>query len=214
MLRGRCLPYGEGITYWPLNEVVRDLAGEAGGGSPADVRDALAAELSGDPQAEGIPDVLAEAVGLGDTGGQAEEKIFWATRRLFEVLAERRPLVVVLDDLQWAEATFLDLVEHVADLARGVPLLLLCLARPELLDARRGWAGGKLNATSILLEPLGPGESRELVDNLLDALSPDAADRIAAACEGHPLFAEELLAHADRGRPARAGAREAGRSPG
>ena len=194
VLRGRCLPYGEGITYWPLNEVVRDLAGDAGGGSPEAVRAALAAELRGDPRTEGIPDVLAEAVGLGETGGQAEEKIFWAARRLFETLAERRPLVVVLDDLQWAEATFLDLVEHVADLARGVPLLLLCLARPELLDARRGWAGGKLNATSILLEPLGRGESRELVDNLVDSLSPDDADRIAAACEGHPLFAEELLA--------------------
>jgi predicted ATPase/class 3 adenylate cyclase/DNA-binding SARP family transcriptional activator len=193
VLRGRCLPYGEGITYWPLSEVVRDLAGDAGG-SPAGVRDALAAELSGDPGTESVPDVLAEAVGLGETGGQAEEKIFWATRRLFEVLAERRPLVVVLDDLQWAEATFLDLVEHVADLARGVPLLLLCLARPELLDTRRGWAGGKLNATSILLEPLGRAESRELVDNLVDALSPEAADRIAAASEGHPLFAEELLA--------------------
>jgi predicted ATPase len=194
VLRGSCLPYGEGITYWPLNEVVRDLAGDAGGGSPAGVRDALAAELAGEPRAEGIPDVLAEAAGLGETAGQAEEKIFWATRRLFEVLAERRPLVVMLDDLQWAEATFLDLVEHVADLARGVPLLLLCLARPELLDSRRGWAGGKLNATSILLEPLPPGESRELVDNLVDGLSPDAAERIAAACEGHPLFAEELLA--------------------
>jgi predicted ATPase/class 3 adenylate cyclase len=194
VLRGRCLPYGEGITYWPLNEVVRDLAGDSGGDSPADVRDAIAAELSGDPRAEDVPDVLAEAVGLRDTGGQAEEKIFWAARRLFEAAAERRPLVVVLDDLQWAEPTFLDLVEHVADLARGVPILLLCLARPELLDARRGWAGGKLNATSILLEPLGPGESRELVDNLVDALSPDAAGRIAAACEGHPLFAEELLA--------------------
>ncbi|HKP19998.1 MAG TPA: BTAD domain-containing putative transcriptional regulator, partial [Thermoleophilaceae bacterium] len=193
VLRGRCLPYGEGITYWPLNEVVRDLAGDAGG-SPEGVRDALAAELRGEPRAEGIPDVLAEAAGLGESGGQGEEKIFWATRRLFEVLAERRPLVVVLDDLQWAEATFLDLVEHVADLARGVPILLLCLARPELLDSRRGWAGGKLNATSILLEPLPPGESRELVHNLVDALSPDAAERIAAACEGHPLFAEELLA--------------------
>jgi predicted ATPase len=85
-------------------------------------------------------------------------------------------------------------VEHVADFARSAPILLLCLARPELLDARRGWAGGKLNATSILLEPLGADESRELVDNLLDSLSPDAAERIAAACEGHPLFAEELLA--------------------
>jgi predicted ATPase/class 3 adenylate cyclase len=194
VLRGRCLPYGDGITYWPLNEVVRDLAGDAGGGSPAAVRDALAAELSGEPRAEEVPDVLAEAAGLGEASGLAEEKIFWAARRLFEVLAERRPLVVVLDDLQWAEATFLDLVEHVADLARGVPLLLLCLARPELLDSRRGWAGGKLNATSILLEPLPPAESRELVNNLVDALSPDASERIAAACEGHPLFAEELLA--------------------
>ena len=194
ILRGRCLPYGEGITYWPLNEVVRDLAGDAGSRSPASVRAALAAELSGDPKAEQVADVLAEAVGLGDTGGHAEEKIFWAARRLFEVLAERRPLVVVLDDLQWAEATFLDLVEHMADFARGAPLLLLCLARPELLDARRGWAGGKLNATSILLEPLGPAETRELVDNLVGGLSPDAAERVAAACEGHPLFAEELLA--------------------
>ncbi|HEX6651301.1 MAG TPA: BTAD domain-containing putative transcriptional regulator [Thermoleophilaceae bacterium] len=194
VLRGRCLPYGEGITYWPLNEVVHDLARAAGGGSPASVRATLAAELSGDPKGEQAADVLAEAVGLGDTGGHAEEKIFWAARRLFEVLAERRPLVVVLDDLQWAEATFLDLVEHMADFARGAPLLFLCLARPELLDARRGWAGGKLNATSILLEPLGPAETRELVDNLVDGLSPDAAERVAAACEGHPLFAEELLA--------------------
>jgi predicted ATPase/class 3 adenylate cyclase len=194
VLRGRCLPYGEGITYWPLNEVVRDLAGEAGSESPARVREAFAAELSGAPKAEQVVDVLAEAIGLGETGGHAEEKIFWAARRLFEQLAERRPLVVVLDDLQWAEATFLDLVEHVADHARGAPLLLLCLARPELLDARRGWAGGKLNASSILLEPLGPAESLELVGNLVDALDPDAAERIAAACEGHPLFAEELLA--------------------
>ena len=194
VLRGRCLPYGEGITYWPLHEVVRDLAGDAGGAAPKVVRDALAEELGAEPKATLIADVLAEAVGLGETGGYAAEKIFWAARRLFEVLAERRPLVVVLDDLQWAEPTFLDLVEHVADLARGAPILLLCLARPELLDERRGWAGGKLNSTSILLEPLGPADSRELVDNLVDALTTDASARIAAACEGHPLFAEELVA--------------------
>jgi predicted ATPase/DNA-binding SARP family transcriptional activator len=194
VLRGRCLPYGEGITYWPLNEVVRDLAGEAGGGSPAEVRDALAAHLRNDPKADLVADVLAEAVGLGDSGGYPEEKIFWAARRLFELLAEQRPLVVVLDDLQWAEATFLELVEHVADLARDAPVLLLCLARPELLDTRRGWAGGKLNATSILLEPLSPEDSRDLVDNLVEELTPDAASRIAEASEGHPLFAEELLA--------------------
>ena len=194
VLHGRCLPYGEGITYWPLNEVVRDVAGEAGSGSPAEVRGALAAQLGDDPKAGLVADVLAEAVGLGDSGGYPEEKIFWAARRLFELLAERRPVVVVLDDLQWAEATFLDLIEHVADLTRSAPVLLLCLARPELLDTRRGWAGGKLNATSILLEPLTAEDSRELVDNLVEELAPDAAARIADASEGHPLFAEELLA--------------------
>jgi predicted ATPase/class 3 adenylate cyclase len=194
LLRGRCLPYGEGITYWPLNEVVRDLAADARSGAPAEVRDALTAQLAADPKAALVADVLAQAVGLGDSGSYPAEKILWAARRLFEVLAEDRPVVVVLEDLQWAEAGFLDLVEHVAELTRDAPVLLLCLARPELLDSRRGWAGGKLNATSILLEPLSPEESRELVDNLVEELTPDATARIAAATEGHPLFAEELLA--------------------
>jgi predicted ATPase/class 3 adenylate cyclase len=180
VLRGRSLPYGEGITYWPLSELVRDIA--------------VAEELAEEPKAELIADVLAEATGLGGSAGYPTEKIFWAARRLLEVLAQRRPLVVVLDDLQWAEQTFLDLVEHVADLARGVPIVLLCMARPELLDGRPGWGGGKLNATSILLEPLAPEESRELVENLVAALTPDASARIGAACEGNPLFAEELLA--------------------
>jgi predicted ATPase len=104
--------------------------------------------------------------------------------------------VVVFDDLQWAEPTFLDLIEHVADLSRGAPIMLLCLARPELLDARPGWGGGKLNATSILLEPLGEDHTRELIGNLLShaALPPETAARIAGATEGNPLFAEELLA--------------------
>jgi predicted ATPase len=150
-------------------------------------------ELGDEPQAELIADVLSEAIGLGESGGFATEKIFWAARRLFEALAQRRPLVLVVDDLQWAEATFLDLVEHVADLSRGAPIVLLCMARPELLEGRPGWAGGKLNATSIQLEPLQPEESRELVGHLVEALSADASARIGAACEGHPLFAEELI---------------------
>jgi predicted ATPase/class 3 adenylate cyclase len=192
VLCGRCLPYGEGITYWPLSELVRDLAGDAV--AEADVHGAVRAALADEPKAELIADVLAEATGLGGSAGYPTEKIFWAARRLFEVLGLRRPLVVVLDDMQWAEATFLDLVEHVADLARGVPVVLMCMARPELLDGRPGWGGGKLNAASILLEPLAPEESRELVENLVAALTPDASARIGAACEGNPLFAEELLA--------------------
>ena len=109
---------------------------------------------------------------------------------------------MVLDDLHWAQGTFLDLVEHVAELARTAPIVLLCLARPELLDDRPGWGGGRLNATTILLEPLGPAEASELVDHLAGAarLAPGLAQRIAAATEGNPLFAEELLAElADRG---------------
>jgi predicted ATPase/class 3 adenylate cyclase len=191
VMAGRCLPYGEGITYWPLAELLRDLAGEAEG----DLRGAVAARLQDEPKADVIADVLAEAIGLGGAAGYPTEKIVWAARRLFEVLAHDRPLVVVLDDLQWAEPTFLELVEHVADVSRGAPIVLLCMARPELLDVRTGWGGGKLNATSILLEPLTKEESRELVENLVAAaLTPDASARIGAACEGNPLFAEELLA--------------------
>jgi predicted ATPase/class 3 adenylate cyclase len=194
VLRCRCLPYGEGITYWPLAELVRDVAGTAGADPSADIRSAVIAELGDEPKADLIADVLAEAIGVGGSGASPTEKIPWAARRLFEVLARRRPLVIVLDDLQWAEPTFLDLVEHVADLARDAPMVLLCMARPELLDSRAGWGGGKLNAASIHLEPLSADESKELVENLVAALVPDAAERIAKACEGHPLFAEELLA--------------------
>ena len=118
-------------------------------------------------------------------------------RRLFEALARRRPLVVVVDDLQWAEPTFLDLVEHVADLSRDAPIVLLCMARPELLEGRPGWGGGKLNATSILLEPLSPARAGELVEQparrrARSAPTPRRAS--PTACEGNPLFAEELLA--------------------
>jgi class 3 adenylate cyclase/DNA-binding winged helix-turn-helix (wHTH) protein len=189
---GRCLPYGEGITYWPLGEVVRGIV-------PADAElsaRAIAAHLVGEAKAEQIAAGVAEAVGVGALEGGTSEEIFWAARRLFEAVARRRPLVVVFDDLQWAEPTFLELVEHVADLSRGAPIMLLCLARPELLDTRPGWGGGKLNATSILLEPLGEDDTHELIGNLLShaTLPPETSARIAAATEGNPLFAEELLA--------------------
>jgi class 3 adenylate cyclase/DNA-binding winged helix-turn-helix (wHTH) protein len=189
---GRCLPYGEGITYWPLGEVVREMTPAGADVSAA----AIAAQLAGDAKADQIAAALAEAVGVGAPEGGTSEEIFWAARRLFETVARRRPLVVVFDDLQWAEPTFLELIEHVADLSRGAPIMLLCLARPELIDARPGWGGGKLNATSILLEPLGEDDTRELIGNLLSraTLPPETAARITAATEGNPLFAEELLA--------------------
>ncbi len=119
-----------------------------------------------------------------------------ATRALLERLAEERPVVLVLDDLHWAEPPLLDLVEHICDWSRGVPILLLCIARPELLDVRPGWAGGKLNATSVLLEPLDESDTAELVERLLDGVELDAATRarIVETAEGNPLFLEEMAA--------------------
>ena len=159
MLRGRCLPYGEGITYWPLAEVVKDVA-RAGGRPRRGERRRSQRELAGEAKAELIAERVAEALGLGGPVGGTSEETFWAVRKLFEALARSGPLVVVFDDVHWAQPTFLDLVEHVADFSRDVPILLVCIARPELLDTRPGWGGGKLNATSILLEPLTEAESR------------------------------------------------------
>ena len=133
VLRGRCLPYGEGITYWPLAEVVRDITDSHGPVEPTVA--AIAAQVAGEPKADLIVAGVAEALGIGGSKGGTSEKIFWAARRLLEAVARRRPVVVVFDDLHWAEPTFLDLVEHLTDLSRGAPIVVLCIARPELLDS-------------------------------------------------------------------------------
>ena len=196
VLRGRCLPYGEGITYWPLAEIVREITRAEGRDPGEQSASTIAARLAGDEKAELIAERVAEALGLGGAGGATSEETFWAVRRLFEALARAGPLVIVVDDLHWAEPTFLDLIEHVADFSRDFPILLVCIARPELLDKRPGWGDGKPKATSILLEPLSEAECRELISNLLDRapLPPAAESRIAGAAEGNALFAEELVA--------------------
>ena len=182
VLRGRCLAYGEGITYWPVAEIVR----QAGG---TDVLD--------DDAARSALDAV-----LGDTKGAAgkPDEIAWAFRKLLEAKAATQPVVCLFDDIQWGEETFLDLVEHVADLSRGAPMLLLCMARPDLLDRRPTWAGGKLNATSVLLEPLSDAETDELIARLLEGSSLGAhlRSRIRSAAGGNPLFVEEMLALASR----------------
>ena len=161
ILRGRCLSYGEGITYWPLVEILVAIGVE--------------------------PDSVM---------GTSPPETQLAFRRLLEARAAERPQVVVVDDLQWAEPVFIDLVEHVADLSRDAPIFLLCVARTELLDVRPDWGGGKMNATSILLEPLGDDECEALIGNLLgDAqLEGDLLDRITTASAGNPLYVEEMLA--------------------
>jgi class 3 adenylate cyclase/tetratricopeptide (TPR) repeat protein len=172
VVRGRCLSYGEGITYWPVVEIVLQLDRR-----PSDPRAAAA---------------IASLLGESDTPATAEQ-IAWAFRALLE---EAAPLVCVFDDLHWAEPTLLDLVDHIADWSRDAPLLVLCLARPELLDRRPGWAGGKLNATTVLLEQLSSSETDELIERLLgDAVvDGELRARIRDAAEGNPLFVEEMLA--------------------
>jgi DNA-binding SARP family transcriptional activator/tetratricopeptide (TPR) repeat protein len=193
VVRGRCLPYGEGITYWPLREAIRDAARLEEADSPEKSRDKLAAVVD-DEDADAVAWNVAGLIGLAEADTAAEEG-FAAVRVLFEALARRRPLVLVFDDIHWAQATFLDLVEHVADWSRGVPLLVVCVARPELLEIRPGWGGGKLNATAVLLEPLSAAESAELVDNLAGAdVASETRERVVAAAEGNPLFVEEMLA--------------------
>ena len=193
ILRGRCLPYGEGITFYPLAEALIDVADLRESDTPEAARRKLAA-LAGD---HGDADAIAERVGqaIGLHGGETSpEEMRWAVRTLLERLAAEQPVVFVIDDIQWAEPTFIELIEHVADLARDVPILLACMARPELLDERPGWGGGKLNATSILLEPLNAEECGRLVTNLLadDTVDPVVRERIATAADGHPLYAEEI----------------------
>ncbi len=138
---------------------------------------------------------MAELIGLVESGAAAEEG-FWAVRRLLERLAQRQPVVVVLDDLHWAEPTLLDLVEYLTDRAREAPLLLVCMARRELLDARPGWAADRQNATTLVLEPLTATESDRLIENLLGeaGLATPVSALIQEAAEGNPLFVEETLA--------------------
>ena len=172
VVRGRCLSYGDGITYWPVVEVAKQLPALAFDGAGAEAISAL---------------VRDEEVAT------SSEEIAWAFRTLLEKVALERPLVCVFDDIHWGEETFLDLVEHVADLSRDSPILLLCMARPELHERRPGWAGGKVNATSVLLEPLRPDETDVMIA-ALGRLDADLTARIREAAEGNPLFVEQMVA--------------------
>jgi class 3 adenylate cyclase/DNA-binding SARP family transcriptional activator len=166
VLSGRCLHYGEGITFWPLQEAL------AGVGEPAEP--------------------VLERIRSG--GAATPEELFLEVRRLLESLAADQPVILHVDDLQWAESTLLDLIDHIVELSRGASILVLCAARPELLEDRPGWGGGKLNATSLLLEPLATAECEALLESLGDGLDPDARGRVVAASEGNPLFLEEMAA--------------------
>ena len=193
VLRGRCLSYGEGTTFYPVAEALIDVANLNETDPPEAARAKLAALVGPDERADWVAERVGQAIGITGSAAAPEETL-WAVRVLLEGLAAERPVVFMIDDLQWAEPKFLELIDHVADLAQDAPILLACMARPEFFDDNPGWAGGKLNATSMLLEPLGPRECSALVANLLDDDTVDNAirTRIAEAADGHPLYAEEI----------------------
>ncbi len=175
VLIGRCLSYGEGITYWPLREVVHTLG---------DLRKHVD---------ESDAAVIETAVGARDMQ-VAPEETHRSVRRLVESVACDWPLVLVFEDIHWGEPAMLDLIDFVAATARDAPVLLLCLARPELLDDRPSWGGGKVNATTILLEPLDAEHSDQLVANLAGVLDTKTRRAITEVAEGNPLFLEEMVA--------------------
>ncbi|MDQ3992449.1 MAG: AAA family ATPase [Actinomycetota bacterium] len=196
VLRGRSLPYGESITYWSLAEMVKVAAGIADD-DPLD--DALE-KLRQCCPAEAVADLLALATGVLEAvqGEASQQEIAWAARAWAEKLTEPQPLVLLFEDIHWAEEPLLELIEHLAAWVKDAPLLILTLARPELLDVRPDWGGGRVRATAIELEPLAPSESEQLVDALLEtsadaSLEAEARRALLEKTEGNPLFVEETI---------------------
>jgi tetratricopeptide (TPR) repeat protein len=183
---GRCISYGEGATYLPIAEIVRQAAPEQ---TLAGTRTLLGDEEDADAVAQRI----AELTGIAETPA-APGEAFWAVRRLFEAMARERPLVVVLDDIHWAEPTLLDLIEYLGEWATG-PILVLCLSRRELLETRAAWGGPSSTGFLVELEPLSAETVETLVAQLAtDPVDPDVQARIVEHAGGNPLFAEQLLA--------------------
>ena len=189
--RGRCLPYGKGITFWPLVEISRDAAGIDDEDSP-EVALAKLAALVPEPDRAAVVARVAAAIALADEQFPIEE-LFWGVRKLLEGLAREQPFVAVFDDVHWAEPMFLDLVEHLLDSVEA-PLLIVCPSRPDLLERRESWAL-RAGASRVHLEPLSAAETELVVENLLGRVDIPAAARarIVDASEGNPLFAEQLL---------------------
>jgi len=188
VLTARCQGTGEGGPLGPLRDLVEVAVGP-------DIAAGVAAALGDDPDAALVAERLAAAVGL--TTAQADrDDTAWALRRLVAALGRARPVVISLDDIHWADPSLLELVDHLVEWLRDVPVLVLCLARPELREAHPGWGASAFSSSTLLLEPLSPDESDELVAALAEPtrLAPAVRARVAATAEGNPLFIEQLLA--------------------
>ena len=189
VLRGRCLPYGDGITFWPL----RGIVGEAAGIREDDAPEAASAKLLACAGAPDISERLASAIGLSSAVFSLQE-VNWATRKFLERIANTKPVVAFVDDIHWAEPAFLDLLEHVLGTARAAPIVLLTTARHDLLEERPQWGEGE-GAMRLVLGPLSATASTKVIENLLGAagLPEDVVARIVIAAEGNPLFIEQML---------------------
>jgi class 3 adenylate cyclase/tetratricopeptide (TPR) repeat protein len=191
-LHGRCLSYGEGLTFWPLAEIAREVADIGNDDPSAEAQEKLAGLLG--PEAHDVAERIAGAIGLSPATYPVEET-FWAARRFLELLSDGRPLLVLIDDIHWAEQTFLDLIRSVADTLAGVPVVLACSARPDLFDVHPEWGTGSERHRILVLQPLSEEESVEVAENLLGTTDLDAQVRakIVEAAEGNPLFVEQML---------------------
>jgi class 3 adenylate cyclase/Flp pilus assembly protein TadD len=189
VVHGRCLPYGQGITFWPLVEAAREAAAIEPDDSPSEAIEKLLT-VTGDAE---ITARLAAAIGLSGDSFPVEE-IFWAARRFLEVLGRDRAVVVVIDDIHWAEATFLELILSLLETVEGASVLLLCTSRHDLLESHPDWATDA-RSERIVLQPLTNADAGRVVQGLLgDAgIAGQAQERIVQASEGNPLFVEQML---------------------
>ena len=193
--QGRCLPYGDGIAFWALGEIVKAECGILETDSPEEVEARLERALPrDDPDFAWLKARLAPLVGVGGEPASQEES-FTAWRRCLESWADKREMVLVFEDLHWADEALLVFLEHLADWSQGVPLLLVCTARPELYEQHPAWAAGLRNATTINLAPLTDEETARLIAELLEqsVLSADTQQALIERAGGNPLYAEEFV---------------------
>jgi class 3 adenylate cyclase len=185
----QCLPYGNQLTYWPLRQVVFRLAGTAEDASAAEVRERLIAWLD-DPR---YADLLATSIGYGTGEAPDRTDVFAAWRFALEKASRVQPLVLVFEDLHWSSESLLDLVDFVMQTHGDAPILMLALSRPELLDRRASWGGGRRNFTNLVLEPLREDDMRSLVRDLFEGGTEKMVDAVVARAGGNPFYAEELV---------------------
>ena len=198
--QGRCLAYGDGVTLWALAEIVKAQTGIAEQDTAAEVAEKLrraTADALPETDAEWVESHLRALVGLaeeGELGGNRRNEAFSAWRRFVEGLAEQRPLILVFEDLHWADESLLDFVDELVDWLTDVPLLVVGTARPELLERRPGWGGGKLNATTLALAPLSDEETATLLGRLLGRplLEAESQQTLLERAGGNPLYAEQF----------------------